>query len=123
MTERADLGIGASEQHIITDITDRRRSTIGSISLFNSESVYPQRESDSVAKDMMGKIQGERTIDGQSLTVAYSWTRGCELVQIAQVSRSQVHPKLTEVHMCLYRVTNHNLTFHQIRVSQTIQRR
>eukprot|EP00983_Pelagomonas_calceolata_P016135 510756-Pelagomonas_calceolata.AAC.1 len=62
--ERADLGIGASEQHMffilylirITDITDRR-STIGSSRPFNSESVYPQPESGSVAKDMMGKIQ------------------------------------------------------------------
>eukprot|EP00983_Pelagomonas_calceolata_P039015 1137007-Pelagomonas_calceolata.AAC.1 len=64
----------------ITDITDRR-SSIGPSSLFNSESVYPQPESGSVAKDMVGKIQilvfrhcirwvngmciseGERTID------------------------------------------------------------
>eukprot|EP00983_Pelagomonas_calceolata_P047652 1140741-Pelagomonas_calceolata.AAC.1 len=46
------------ELHVIriTDITDRR-STIGPSSLFNSESVYPQPESGSVAKDMMGKIQ------------------------------------------------------------------
>eukprot|EP00983_Pelagomonas_calceolata_P008498 278146-Pelagomonas_calceolata.AAC.1 len=55
----------------------------------------------------------------QPLTVAYPWIRGCEWVPIAQVSRSQIHHKLTEVH----RVTRHNLTFHQIRVSQTIQRR
>eukprot|EP00983_Pelagomonas_calceolata_P041099 1137901-Pelagomonas_calceolata.AAC.3 len=48
-----------------TDIIDRR-STIGPSSLFNSESVYVQPESGSVAKDMMGKIQGERAIDDMS---------------------------------------------------------
>jgi len=97
----------------ITDITDRR-STIGPSSPFNSESVYPQPESGSVANDMMGKIQVHvfrhciRWVNGmcisdresaplmvsQPLTVAYSWIRGCELVPIAQVSRSQVHHKL-----------------------------
>eukprot|EP00983_Pelagomonas_calceolata_P020425 644178-Pelagomonas_calceolata.AAC.1 len=56
--ERADLGIGTPEQHMlfilyvigITNITDRR-STIGPSSLFNSESLYPQPESGSVAKN------------------------------------------------------------------------
>eukprot|EP00983_Pelagomonas_calceolata_P011858 380919-Pelagomonas_calceolata.AAC.1 len=40
----------------ITDITDRR-SIIGPRSQFNSESVYLQPKSGSVAKDMLGKIQ------------------------------------------------------------------
>eukprot|EP00983_Pelagomonas_calceolata_P115206 1160172-Pelagomonas_calceolata.AAC.10 len=64
LTERADLGIGASEQHMffilnvirIINNTDWR-STIGLNSLFNSKSVNPQPESGSVAKDMIGKIQ------------------------------------------------------------------
>eukprot|EP00983_Pelagomonas_calceolata_P057609 1145147-Pelagomonas_calceolata.AAC.1 len=62
--ERADLGIGTSEQHMffilyvirITDITDWR-STIGPNSLFSVKSVTPQPESRCVAKNMMGKVQ------------------------------------------------------------------
>eukprot|EP00983_Pelagomonas_calceolata_P119971 1160656-Pelagomonas_calceolata.AAC.7 len=46
-------------------------------SLFNLESMSPQPESGSVAKDMMGLIQ--------PLTFAYSGIRGCELVPIAQL--------------------------------------
>eukprot|EP00983_Pelagomonas_calceolata_P041459 1138073-Pelagomonas_calceolata.AAC.4 len=71
--ERADLGIGTSEQHLffilcvirITNITDRR-SYIGQISLFNSKNVNPQPESGSVAKDVMGVIQEVRTIDDKT---------------------------------------------------------
>eukprot|EP00983_Pelagomonas_calceolata_P085921 1156653-Pelagomonas_calceolata.AAC.3 len=76
-------------------------------------SVNPQPESGSVAKDVMGKIQ--------PFSVAYSGirTRSCELIPVVKVSGSQVHHKLTEVH----RVASHNLTSHQIRVCQTIQRR
>eukprot|EP00983_Pelagomonas_calceolata_P019062 599055-Pelagomonas_calceolata.AAC.1 len=40
----------------ITYITDRR-NTIGPNSLFNLKSMYPQPESGSVAKNVMGKIQ------------------------------------------------------------------
>eukprot|EP00983_Pelagomonas_calceolata_P042676 1138602-Pelagomonas_calceolata.AAC.1 len=56
--ERADLGIGTSEQHMffilhvirITDITDRR-SCIGPSSLFNSESLRnPNRNNNVTAK-------------------------------------------------------------------------
>eukprot|EP00983_Pelagomonas_calceolata_P116089 1160267-Pelagomonas_calceolata.AAC.4 len=56
---------------------------------------------------------------GQPIPVVYSRIRGCELIPVIKASRSQVHPKLTEVH----RVTSHNLTTHQIRVCQTIQSR
>eukprot|EP00983_Pelagomonas_calceolata_P020767 652579-Pelagomonas_calceolata.AAC.1 len=40
----------------VTNITDRR-STFGPKILFNSKSVYPQPESGSAAKNVMGKIQ------------------------------------------------------------------
>eukprot|EP00983_Pelagomonas_calceolata_P134962 1162111-Pelagomonas_calceolata.AAC.1 len=112
LTGSADLGIGASEQHImmffilyvirITGITDWR-STIGPSSLFNSESVYPQPESGNVAKDTMGKIQIHvfRHCKGrmncvctsdrkcaplmicQPFTVAYHGIRSCEFIQVA----------------------------------------
>eukprot|EP00983_Pelagomonas_calceolata_P012438 398486-Pelagomonas_calceolata.AAC.2 len=64
-TERADLGIGASEQHNMINMmfcilyairTTDRRSTLGTNSLFNSKSVNPKPESGGV-KDVMGKIQ------------------------------------------------------------------
>ena len=64
LTERADLRIRASEQHMlfilnvtgITDIT-HRRVPVGSSSLFNTKSVNPKPEPCSVAQDMMRKIQ------------------------------------------------------------------
>eukprot|EP00983_Pelagomonas_calceolata_P049812 1141676-Pelagomonas_calceolata.AAC.1 len=72
LTERADLGIGISEQHIITD----RRSTIGPNSLFNLKSVNLQPESGSVAKNVMGKIQvhvlGQRGIPTKRIRTPYT---------------------------------------------------
>eukprot|EP00983_Pelagomonas_calceolata_P043528 1138942-Pelagomonas_calceolata.AAC.7 len=58
--ERADLGIGTSEQHMfsilyVIRITDWR-SIFGPNSLLHSKSVSSQPESGNVAKDMMGKI-------------------------------------------------------------------
>eukprot|EP00983_Pelagomonas_calceolata_P115606 1160217-Pelagomonas_calceolata.AAC.25 len=80
----------------ITDITDRR-STIGPNRLFNAKSMYPQPESGSVAKNVMGKIQAYvfshciRRVDcmcisdrkrapsmiSQLFTIVYSGNRGC----------------------------------------------
>eukprot|EP00983_Pelagomonas_calceolata_P075647 1153097-Pelagomonas_calceolata.AAC.7 len=55
----------------------------------------------------------------QPFNVAHSGIRGCELIPVAKVPRSQVHHKLAEVH----RVASHDLMFHQIQVCKTIQRR
>eukprot|EP00983_Pelagomonas_calceolata_P038502 1136809-Pelagomonas_calceolata.AAC.11 len=82
--ERADLGIGTTEQHMcfilyvigITDITDRR-NTIGLNSLFNLKSVYPLSESGSVVKNVMEKIQEARTIDDMlAIYCCLLWDQG-----------------------------------------------